>query len=106
MEYEVIHQVAYGVPSYEIKDSSGNVNVTHCNQHFLLATLQGEATPLCKSKDADTSISTQSALAELIPLECEMDLLKHNVEGCLTQHLTIMFPWWFIEQHNKTKGQE
>ena len=31
VEYEVIHQVANGVPSYEIKDSSGNVKVTHHN---------------------------------------------------------------------------
>ena len=38
VEYEVICQVTNGVPSYEIKDSSGNVKVTHCNQLFLLAT--------------------------------------------------------------------
>ena len=29
VEYEVVHQVTNGVPSYEIKDSSGNVKVTH-----------------------------------------------------------------------------
>ena len=74
VEYEVICQVTNGVPSYQIKDSSGNVKVTHCNQLFLLATPQGEVTPLCKSEDADTSVSTQSALVELTPLECENDL--------------------------------
>ena len=31
VEYEVIHQVTNGVPSYEIKDLSGNVKVTHHN---------------------------------------------------------------------------
>ena len=31
VEYEVICQVANGVPSYEIKDPSGNLQVTHCN---------------------------------------------------------------------------
>ena len=31
VEYEVICQVTNGVPSYEIKDSSSNVKVTHCN---------------------------------------------------------------------------
>ena len=31
VEYEVICQVANGVPLYEIKDSSSNVKVTHCN---------------------------------------------------------------------------
>ena len=31
VEYEVICQVTNGVPLYEIKDSSSNVKVTHCN---------------------------------------------------------------------------
>ena len=31
VEYEVICQVANGVPLYEIKDSSGNVKVAHHN---------------------------------------------------------------------------
>ena len=31
VEYEVIHQVANGVPSYEIKDASSNLQVAHCN---------------------------------------------------------------------------
>ena len=83
------------MPSYKIKDSSGNVKVTHHNQLFLLATAQGEATPLCKSKDADTSTSTRSALVELTPLECEDDLPKDNMDGCLTQHITsrILLGW-------------
>ena len=38
VEYEVICQVANGVPSYEIKDPSGNLQVTHRNRLFLLAT--------------------------------------------------------------------
>ena len=86
VEYEIIHQVTNGVPSYEIKDLGGNVKVSHHNQLFLLVTPQGEATSLCKSKDAHISASTQSALLELTPLECEDDLPEDNVEGCLTQH--------------------
>ena len=82
VEYEVICQVTNGVPLYEIKDSRGNVKVTHHNQFFLL--VQGEVTPLCKSENADTSMSNWSALAELTPLECEIDLSKDNMEGCLT----------------------
>ena len=31
VEYEVICQVANGMPSYEIKDPSSNLQVTHCN---------------------------------------------------------------------------
>ena len=63
-------QVTNGVPSYEIKDLNCNVKVAHHKQLFLLATPQGEATPLCKSEDILIIMSTQSALAELTPLEC------------------------------------
>ena len=52
VEYEVIRQVTNGVPSYEIKDASGNLQVAHHNRLFLLATPQGEVMPLCKSEDA------------------------------------------------------
>ena len=31
VEYEVVCQVTNSVPSYEIKNSSGNLKVTHCN---------------------------------------------------------------------------
>ena len=118
VEYEVICQIANGVPSYEIKDSSSNVKVAHRNQLFLLATSQGEVTPLWESEDADTSVSCQSALAELTPLECKNDLLKDNMEGCLTQHLASCIPlgwvdgilhhfsWWSTDQHTMTTGQE
>ena len=95
VEYEVICQVANGVPLYEIKGLSSKVKVTHHNRLFLLATPQGEVTPLCESEDADASMSTQSALAKLTPLECEKDLPKDHVEGCLTQHLTsrVLLGW-------------
>ena len=73
VEYEVIHQVANGVPLYEIKDPSGNLQVTHCNRLFLLATPHGEVMPLNKSENADIDVSTRSALAELTSLEVEND---------------------------------
>ena len=73
------------------------MKVTHHNRLFLLATPQGEATPLCKREDADTSVSTWSALAELTPLEFEDDLLKDNVEGCLTQHLASHIPLGWVD---------
>ena len=40
-------------------------------------------------------MSTQSALVELTPLECENDLAQDNMEGCLTQQLTshILLGW-------------
>ena len=97
VEYEVIHQVANGVPLYEIKDSSGDVKTANHNRLFLLATPRGEVIPLCQCEDADTSLSTQSAIAELTPLECEDDLLKDYVERCLTQHLTSHIPLGWVD---------
>ena len=97
VENEVICQVTNGVPSYEIKDLSGNVKVTHCNWLFLLATPRGEVTPLCEGKDTDTSMSTWSALVKLTTLECENDLAKDNVEGFLTQHLTSHVPLGWVD---------
>ena len=85
------------MPSYEIKDSSGNVKIAHHNRLFLLATPQGEVTPLCERKDTDNSMSTQSTLAELTPLECEKDLPKDNVEGCLTQYLASRIPLGWVD---------
>ena len=52
VEYKVICQVTNGEPLYEIKDTSGNLQVAHCNRPFLLATLQGEVMPLNKNEDA------------------------------------------------------
>ena len=92
VEYEVICQVTNGVPSYEIKDSSGNVKVAHHNRLFLVATPQGEAMSLCESKEAHISVSTRSALAELTPLECDNDLPEDNMEGWLTHYPTILVP--------------
>ena len=95
VEYEVIRQVMNGVPLYEIKDASGNLQVTHHNRLFLLATPQGEVIPLNKNEDANSGMSTWSALAELPPLECENDLPKDTLERCGTQHHTshILLGW-------------
>ena len=51
--------------------------------------------PLNKSENANLDVSTQSALAELTPLEVENDSPKDQMERCLTQHLTshILLGW-------------
>ena len=59
VEYEVICQVANGVPSYEIKDPSSNLQVAHHNRLFLLAIPHGEVMPLNKSENADINMSTR-----------------------------------------------
>ena len=35
-EYVVVHQVADGVPAYEVKDEAGNGKTVHCNRLFLM----------------------------------------------------------------------
>ena len=42
----VVHQVADGIPSYEVKDEAGNINTLHCNRLFLVATPVGAVMPL------------------------------------------------------------
>ena len=83
------------MPLYEIKDASSNLKVAHRNRLFLLATPQGEVMPLCESEDADSSVSTWSALAELTPLEYENDMPKDLLERCQTHHLTsrVLLGW-------------
>ena len=45
-EYVVVHQVADGVPAYEVKDEAGNIKTIHCNRLFLVATLKDAVMPL------------------------------------------------------------
>ena len=97
VEYEVICQVVNGVPSYEIKDASGNQQVAHCNRLFLMATPQGEVMPLNKNEDANLNVSIRSALAELTPSEYEKDLPKDQMERCQTQHLASRVPLGWVD---------
>ena len=97
VEYEVICQVTNGVPSYEIKDPSGNLQVTHRNRLFLLAIPHGEVMPLNKSENADINVSTRSTLAELTSLEVEHDSPKEQMGRCLTQHLASRVPLGWVD---------
>ena len=45
-EYVVVHQVADGVPAYEVKDEAGSIKTVHHNRLFLVATPTGDSTPL------------------------------------------------------------
>ena len=80
VDYEIACQVANGLPSYEMKDSSGKMKASHHNRFFLVATLQGASTALCQNEYANVDPTTHSALAEFTPLECDIDLLRNNVE--------------------------
>ena len=83
-EYVVVHQVADGVPAYEVKDEAGNVKTIHCNRLFLVATPKEAIMPL----GAGTSISEEniarSTRAEHTLLEVENDLPEGSVDGADT----------------------
>ena len=57
-EYVVVHQVADGIPAYEVKDEAGNVKTVHHNQLFLVATPTEAITPL----GAGVSISEENVV--------------------------------------------
>ena len=97
VEYEVIRQVMNGVPSYEIKYASGNLQVAHRNRLLLLATPQGEVIPLSKNENADSGVSAQSTLVKLTPLECEKYFAKDLMEGCQTHHFASHVPLGWVD---------
>ena len=119
VEYEVICQVANGMPSYEIKDASSNLKVAHHNRIFLLATPLRSSHAFVRERGCtDSSMPTQPVLVELTPLECENDMLKNPLERCLTHHIASRTfcedgwmvycdhcLWWSIDQHKKNQGQ-
>ena len=53
--------------------------------------------PLCESKDTQISVSTQSALVEVTPCECENDFPEDSVEGRLTHCPTSLVPLGWVD---------
>ena len=80
VDYEIACQVTNGSPLYETKDSSSKMKAPHCDRFFLVATPQGASTALCQNEYANVDLTTHSALAESTPLECDIDLLRNNME--------------------------
>ena len=62
IEYKVICQVATDVPMYEVHDKGRNVKVVHQNQLFLVASMEGDATPLGTDVDLSDEMSNWSTL--------------------------------------------
>ena len=95
VEYVVTHQVTDDVPTYEVKDDSGNVKVIHHNRLFLVATVRDAAMLLGGCESISYVGATRSTLAELTPLECGGEMSESEVEGALTRHPTscILLGW-------------
>ena len=83
-EYMVVCQVTDDVPAYEVRDEGENVKIVHHNRLFLVATPKDDATPLGGSESISEEGTTQSALAELTPLQWESETPKSEVDEVLT----------------------
>ena len=82
-EYVVVHQVADGVPAYEVKDEAGNIKTVHHNWLFLVATPREAIMPL----GSGVSISEEnvwSTCAEHTLLEVENYLPERPMDGADT----------------------
>ena len=82
-EYVVVHQVADGIPAYEVKDEAGNVKTVHHNRLFLVAAPKEAITPL----GAGTSISEEnvwSTCVEHTSLGVESNSPERFVDGADT----------------------
>ena len=97
VDYEIACQVANGSPSYETKDSSGKMKASHHNRFFLVATPHGASTALCQNKYTNVDPTTRSALVEFTPLECDIDLLRNNVEERLSRRSTSFSPYGQVD---------
>ena len=97
VEYVVTRQVANDVPVYEVKDHGGNAKVAHHNRLFLVAPVGDAVMPLGGGGSESISYvgTTQSALVELTPLECDGEMSESEVEGVLTWHPTscVLLGW-------------
>ena len=90
VNYKITHQVTNGLSSYEMKDSSGKRKAPHWNRFFLVATFHGVSTALCQNECVNIDLTTRSALAESTPKECDIDLLRNDVEEQLSRCSTSL----------------
>ena len=86
VEYVVTCQVTNDMPTYEVKDDSGNIKVAHCNRLFPVAPMGDATMPLGGSESISYVGTAQFTLAELTPLECGGEMSEGEVEGALTWH--------------------
>ena len=73
-EYVVVHQVADGVPAYEVKDEAGSVKTVHCNRLFLVAALKEAITPFGEGTSISKEDIVWSTWVDCTFLEVESNL--------------------------------
>ena len=92
----VVHQVADGVPIYEVKDEAGNIKTVHHNQMFLVATQAGSVTPLGVGMPLSEENITRSTLVELTSLGVESNSPEGSVDGVDTLSPTSRIPLGWV----------
>ena len=80
-EYVVVHQVADGIPAYEVKNEVGNVKTIHHNQLFLVATPIEAITPLGAGASISEENVVQSTCVEHTLLGVQNNLPEGSVDG-------------------------
>ena len=91
-EYVVVHQVADGIPAYEVKDEVENIKTIHHNRLFLVATPKEAITPLGAGIAISEENVVQSICVEHTSLEVENDLPQGSVDGADTLSPTRRVP--------------
>ena len=91
-EYVVVHQVADGIPAYEVKDEAGSVKTVHCNRLFLVAALKEAVTPLGAGASISKEDIVWSTQAEHTLLQVESDSPEGSVDGADTLSPTSRVP--------------
>ena len=91
----VVHQVADGVPTYEVKDEAGNIKTVHHNQMFLVAVPVGVVMPLGAGMPLSEENTAQSTLAELTSLEVESNFPEGPEDGAdiLSPTSRVLLRW-------------
>ena len=95
-EYVVVHQVADGVPAYEVKDEAGNVKTVHHNRLFLVATPMEAIMPLGVGMSISEENVVQSTCAEHTSLGIENDSPEGSVDGVDTLGPTSRVPLGWV----------
>ena len=94
-EYVVVHQIADGIPMYEVKDEAGNIKTIHCNWLFLVATPVGAVMPLGAGLLLSEENVAQSTCVECTSLEVESNPPEGSVDGADTLSPTsrVLLGW-------------
>ena len=84
-EYVLVHQVADGVPAYEVKDEAGNIKTVHHNWLFLVATPVEAVMPL----GAGTSISEENIVLSTRAEHTSLGVENNSPEGSMDEADTL-----------------